>query len=266
MASDAHAHPYCLAPLWPEAEAERKRNNIRCAASAFRRDEFLYNEALSPKNGVPACAPCFAVHPQLPAENLRLRARGSAVYDVHALLYVLEDFARQGRLRGVGELGFDLYNAEYRATEKEQTSLFKAQLEIARAYALPLVLHLRRAAHKVFEYKKELRRLPAVVFHSFCFPPDFMEAVLRHRINGYFSFGSRLYGHKNARLSAAAADGGRLLFETDAPYQSVNGKAFSVYGDIFGVINEAAELRRRGAAEIEAASDSNWTAVFGGGL
>ncbi|MDR1429541.1 MAG: hydrolase TatD, partial [Spirochaetaceae bacterium] len=78
MPSDAHAHPYDLLRLYPQAEEERRSLGVACAASAWDGEEFLFQEALSRRareDGAPPLRLCYAVHPQLP------RSRGHGAFD-----------------------------------------------------------------------------------------------------------------------------------------------------------------------------------------
>jgi TatD DNase family protein len=264
MASDAHAHPRDLSLREPDSEAVRLASGVRCAASSWNGEEFRYLERLAAAAeaaGGPAMVLCFGAHPQLPASDLGAARRAVAL---------LGEFAAAGRLGAVGEAGFDLFDAGYRATEAEQTELFESQLEIARGADLPLVLHLRRAMHKAFSYSRDLARLPAVVLHSY--PGTLREAedLLKRGVNAYFSFGTTVaLNHKRAMEACALLPLGRLLVETDAPYQPLRGRECSSWGDLRAVIAAVAALRaeagRAGgaAAEVEAATDAAFSAAFG---
>jgi TatD DNase family protein len=281
MASDAHIHPYYLYKEDGAQEIERIQLNIRCAASSFSNDEFIHNEALSKKEDGPFMALCFAVHPQLPARNMinTDKAGYSGIYDIDALLSFLETLAGEKRIRAVGEAGFDLFNSDFKETEKIQEKIFNHHLDIALRYSLPVVLHIRRAMHKIFLYAKQLKRLPAVVFHSYSGSLDEAASILRRGVNAYFSFGATIMmNHKNALRCAALLEENRLLFETDAPYQPLGMKKFSCYSDIFAVIRCAEELRKEsggnfrdraagsGGEKLENITDNNFNAVFGGGV
>jgi TatD DNase family protein len=272
MACDAHVHPYYLHKEDFTAEEERIKLNIRCAASSFNRDEFIYNEALSKRKNSPCMALCFAVHPQLSAHN-----NNSAIsitggnYNIDELLLLLETLSRDKRIHAIGEAGFDLFNNEFKVTEKNQEAIFARHVAIAEQCHLPLVLHVRRAMHKIFEHTKTLKRLPAVVFHSYSGSLEEAESLLKRGINAYFSFGTAiLMNHKNAARCVALLPSDRLLFETDAPYQPLYPQKHSRYADIFSVIWGAAELRKESgtgectAGELEKITDTTFTIVFGG--
>jgi TatD DNase family protein len=274
MASDAHAHPFDLAGRFPAAEEERRLLGIAVAASAWNAEQFAYHEGLAGeacRDGAAPLGPCFAVHPQLPAadphENLA------------ELLGLLEALAAEGRLGAVGETGFDLYHTagrrageaviDYRPTGAAQEELFAAHLDCARRYALPLVLHVRRAMHKVFVYIRELEKLPVVVFHSYMGTLGEAESLLRRGVNAYFSFGAPLLlNHKEAVRAFSSLPAERLLLETDAPYQPLRGRPFSTWSTLPLVLEGAAACRREagatggGAAELEAITDKNFREVY----
>ncbi|MDR1586587.1 MAG: TatD family hydrolase, partial [Treponema sp.] len=188
MLCDAHCHPFDLDRIFPGAGEERRRLGVFCAASATGLEEFEYNERLAGAAEAPPLLLCYAVHPQLPAA-LSLApsdARGS----LDESLGALDTLAREGRLDAVGEAGFDLYNAAFRETEKTQDELFTLHLETALRYGLPLVLHARRAMHKVFARAAELKKCRAVIFHSWPGTAGEGEALLRRGLNVFFSFGT----------------------------------------------------------------------------
>jgi TatD DNase family protein len=286
MLTDAHCHPAALAERFPGAEAERRRLGIGCAASATSREEFEFHRELAQKAAEEGAAPvlrCFAVHPQLPAlwaaEGAtgekppgRLTeggANGTAAGRLRGLAEYLEKVAAEGRLDAVGETGFDLYNSAFRETQALQEKLFQIHLETARCRDLPLVLHVRRAMHKVFEYGPELRKISAVIFHSWPGTLGEGEALLRRGINVYFSFGTPLLlNHKEARRCCASLPAERLLLETDAPWQPPRGKAFSAWADLPAILQEAASLRREAGkpggdpAELEQIVAANFFRAF----
>jgi TatD DNase family protein len=264
MSSDAHIHPYHLYNLsLGETRIGRTKFNIKSAASAYNKKEFLFNEALS-KEKNPFMALCFAVHPQIFCAYPNV--------NIDELCEFLESLASEKRIHAVGECGFDLFNAAYKETEKMQDKIFSNHLDIALKYNLPIVLHIRRAMHKVFLYKQKLKHLPAVVFHSYSGSFDEAESILRSGINAYFSFGSSIMlNHKKAIKACSKIEGSRLLTETDAPYQPLRGKEFSTWTDIFLILKTLYQLRRDffcdnsfcSLEEFEASVDNNFNNVFG---
>jgi TatD DNase family protein len=237
-----------------------------CAASSTTEAEFLRHEELSRRalaEGAAPILPCFAVHPQMPGA-------GDDPERFTLLLELLEKLAAGRRLAAVGEAGFDLYGPEFRAAEKPQDYIFSAQLEIARRHELPLVIHARRAMRKIFARAGELKRIPAVIFHSWSGTQGEGEALLRRGINVYFSFGTTiLLNHKEARRCCASFPPDRLLAETDAPYQPLRGREFSRWADLPRILRGMTELRQGGGIvedaavkELEKTVDENFHRAF----
>ena len=109
---------------------------------------------------------------------------------------------------------------------------------------LPVVLHLRKAMHLVFEQTSVLKKLPAVVFHGWPGSPAEASSLLKKGVNAYFSLGKALLRlQKTALQTAAIIPLERLLTETDAPYMNSKGEAFSHASDIIAVTQKLAQLR-----------------------
>lgn len=270
MASDAHAHPFDLYKQDPSSETLRRELCVACAASAWHEEEFLFNEKLAAEaalvlQGGVRPSPivlCFGVHPQLPTEAGNVTADASLAF--------LGRLVRERRISAIGEVGFDLFDSRFRATESAQETYFRAQLELARSSGLPMVLHIRRAMHKVFAYGRELRSLPAVVLHSYSGTLREANDLLKRGINAYFSFGTTIgLNHKRAMEACASLPSDHLLFETDAPYQPPRGKERSTWSDLFDVIATAARLRAEAETEagdtreLEEISDRNFRRAYG---
>ena len=267
MLTDTHCHPENLTRFFPAAEDERRRLGVACASSATTLEEFEFCERLSLEAKAAHTAPvlpCFAVHPQMPLVEKR-KSNGDFADD----LAVLNMLANEGRLAAVGETGFDLFNAAFRDTEKTQDFLFAAHLEVALRHWLPLVLHVRRAMHKVFAHTPALKKCATVIFHSWSGTANDGEALLRRGINAFFSFGTVVaLNHREAMRCCAHFPAERLLAETDAPYQPLRGKGFSTYGDMPRILETMAALRHEAgvgaanAGELEAIVEGNFRAAF----
>ena len=160
-------------------------------------------------------------------------------------LSYLENLLSEKKIVAIGECGFDFFTPEFKATAKEQEIVFNEQLKLAQKYGVPLVLHLRKSIEKIFSYSGELKKLPSVIFHSF--PGTFREAdsLKKRGINAFFSFGKPiLNGKKSAIACVEKLPLQNLLFETDAPYQTLKGEKETLPGDIKKAYQRACELRK----------------------
>lgn len=255
---DAHFH------LLPSEEAVGTESlpRGRGVTAAHFVDEFLAQEArvqelnggtpasggaqsLSCKKssgGAPASQACeqsplllqsFGLHPQEPLlENLPF----------------LEGLLQEKRVQAVGECGLDFFTPEFSANRAAQEKAFAAQLELAARYGFPAIVHARKAMQEIFAAAAALKKVPAVVFHSFAGSPMDARSLLDKGINAYFSFGKPLMnGNKKAISCVRRLPADRLLLETDAPYQTLRGERATSPAEIADVYQAAFELRTAGS-------------------
>ncbi|MDR0473274.1 MAG: TatD family hydrolase [Treponema sp.] len=264
--TDAHCHLFDLIDFLPDLEGGLEKRAAACAASSWNLKQFEFHKKLAKeaqRKGLPALIQSFGIHPQLPSDRELFSALKNE------LLRLLEKLPAEGRLGAIGETGFDLFDQKNRETEKNQDELFLLHIQTAVKYSLPLVIHARRAMHKIFPFSKDLKKLPAVIFHSWPGTCGEGEALIRRGINVFFSFGAAVVNnHREAIRCAAAFPADRLLLETDAPYQPVRGRAFSSFEDLPVICRTIAALRKeaglsgRTPEELEAMTDSNFFKAF----
>ena len=262
MLVDAHCHPYDLVQVFPECETERRRLDVMTAASACTTEELLYHAELSRNsivNNAAPLLPCFGIHPQWLSLNEENKEKAA----ITAQLETLNALAKEKQIAAIGECGFDLYSDEYKATEARQDEIFIEHIEAAVKYDLPLVLHVRRAMHKIFALVKKLEKCKAVIFHTWAGTLDEAQSLLRHGVNVYFSFGNVIMlNHKKAIQCCAQLPVERLLTETDAPYAPRRGEEFSRYSDLQLILETMAKLRNEDVKELELQIEGNLKMVF----
>lgn len=219
---DAHIHLAQLSVLPDMSE------NLFCSAS-HSVGEWEKNAALQKKHPNHIFT-SFGLHPQNPDEKL---------------LPFLENLLGSPQPPDIiGEIGFDLFNEKYKASEKKQEAVWQVCLDLAISYKKPILVHTRKAMHKIFNSVSDLKKIPAVIFHSY--PGSFIEAesLLKKGVHAFFSFGKPLLnGHKNALSSAAKLGLDCILLETDAPYQTLKGEKETRPEDIRRVYEKLASLR-----------------------
>jgi len=260
MLTDAHCHPFDREQLTGNSE---QGIGVLAAASACSQEEFTFNEELAHNAAAPTqLLLCFGVHPQLPAVRIA-DGGGFSALELEGSLGFLNALASAGRLSAVGECGFDLFNTAYRETEYLQDRIFSAHVEISLRYDLPMVLHVRRAVHKIFALTKTLRKCRALIFHSWQGTLEDAKSILNHGVNAYFSFGNTIMlNHKKAVKCCALLPAERILTETDAPYQPRRGEKYSGWADLPFIIETAAALRNVPVNELEQQVEVNFKNAF----
>lgn len=128
---------------------------------------------------------------------------------VHAL-------ALHPKVAAIGEIGFDHYWK--RATPARQETVFRVQLELAQALALPVVIHSRDAQADTLRVLGDMARGTPGIMHSFSGDPDYAAACLA--IGFHLSFSGPVTFAKAAALHEAVRQAplDRILTETDSPY------------------------------------------------
>lgn len=133
----------------------------------------------------------------------------------------LDELAGDDRVVAIGETGLDFYRDT--ASPDAQRRAFSAQIEVALAAGLPLVVHLRdregseEAVSEAFETLERDGGELEVVLHCFSAPNRVEQAAA----NGWYcSFAGNVTYPANGALreAAAAVPDELLLVETDAPY------------------------------------------------
>lgn len=169
--------------------------------------------------------------------------------------------------RAVGECGLDAVVAKRGGLDLDaQAAVLDVQLELARALALPIILHCVRAHGRMVSVLERHGPLPrGGVMHAYGGPPDL---IARYRRLGLrFSFGGIITHEaaKKPRRALCAVPRELLLVETDGPSQvpSGVGRPRSEPADVAQILSVAAALRGEPLAALAAATSDNARALFG---
>jgi len=129
----------------------------------------------------------------------------------------IKELVSQKKCVAIGEIGLDYY---WDKTQKEkQKSIFKVQLEMARQYNKPVIIHDREAHADSIETVENFKGISGV-FH--CFSGSVETAKIILDLGFYIGFDGPIT-YKNAKkqievLKYCPLD--RMLIETDSPYLS----------------------------------------------
>lgn len=148
-----------------------------------------------------------------------------AAYGLHPLLLAdhrpqhlqeLRDWVERERPVAIGECGLDFHVEEL--DRDTQQHYFQAQLELAREFELPLIVHARRAVEQVIHAIRAVGGLRGVV-HSYAGSQE--QARQLHELGFLVGLGGPVTYARAKRLRRVAAQVPleQLLLETDAPDQ-----------------------------------------------
>jgi len=118
-------------------------------------------------------------------------------------------------LLGIGECGLDYY----RMKQKKETQIksFIFQINLAKAYDIPLIIHIRDAMPDALKILKSRAPVRGIMH---CFPGDRHDAKRALDLGFYISFAGNLT-YKNASIlhdTAKYVPIDHIFLETDAPY------------------------------------------------
>ena len=151
----------------------------------------------------PVCLPAYGIHPYHISQPL-----DSALAD-------LETALSDGSAIAIGEIGIDLYDKT--DTFDRQESYFCAQLDIARHYHLPVLLHMRRAADRVIPLLRRYK-IESGIAHAFSGSLEQARQLLKMGFKiGFGGVVTYPTAHKLRYIAAALPDDA-LVLETDAPF------------------------------------------------
>lgn len=133
----------------------------------------------------------------------------------------LRALAAHPRCAAIGETGLDYFREG--APVDDQRAAFLDQIEIAREFDKPLVIHTRAAEDDTIATLRDHAQGLTVVIHCFSMPDRLHDCL---DAGWMISFAGNVTYPKNAdlALAAAAVPDDRILVETDAPYLTPQSK------------------------------------------
>ena len=246
---DSHTHLDSCEPPNAELVAAARAAGVRRILTVGM-DEASNRTAIAAANGFDEVFAAVGRHP-----NAATGFSDTALEDLDAL-------ARDEHVVAIGETGLDFFRD--RAGRADQEVAFRAQAAIARANALPLIIHTRAAEQETLDMLRVHAAALQVVLHCFSMPERLEECLAE---GWWISFAGNVTYPKNTALADAAArvPEDRILVETDAPYltpQAVrkerNQPAFVAHTARF-----VAERRGTTYEQLEADVERNAAELFG---
>ncbi len=175
----------------------------------------------------------------------------------------VEDMLAERSFYAVGEIGIDLYWDV--STLEIQKEAFKYQIELAKKYKLPIVIHCREAFNEIFEVLEEVNDQDLFgIFH--CFTGTIDQAKKAISFNMKLGIGG-VATFKNGKIDKFLneIDLKHIVLETDAPYLSpvpYRGKRNeSLY--ILNVLEKLSEIYNISKEDIANITTQNSKEIFG---
>jgi TatD DNase family protein len=197
------------------------------------------------------CIPLMGLHPT------------SVNHDYQEELQVVDYWLKKRKFYGIGEIGIDLYWDK--SFLEEQTHAFRFQLELARQYQFPVVVHVRDSFEEVYNVLLEVKddNLKGV-FHSFT---GTMEQATMITDLGFKIGVGGIVTFKKSGLDQIIKqiDPSHLILETDSPYLTPipfrgkrNESSYLIY-----IAQKIADLHHMTVGEIAKITTENARNLFG---
>jgi TatD DNase family protein len=178
-------------------------------------------------------------------------------------LQIVEQELANRKFYAIGEIGIDLYWDKTHL--KEQQIAFRRQIQLAKKYKLPIVIHCREAFDEIFEIlEKEKSEDLFGIFH--CFSGTYEQALQAISYNMKLGIGG-VVTFKNGKIDQFInqIDLKHLVLETDSPYLApipFRGKR-NESSYIVNVVDKLASLYGLSSEEIALKTTENSKAIFG---
>lgn len=127
----------------------------------------------------------------------------------------LERLVQDNKLVAIGEIGLDYHWDD--VTREDQILGFRRQIELAKKYEKPILIHMREATKDTVDILKEYIPLKGIIH---CYSGSYETAQELMKMGFYISYGGPLT-FKNSRGAPEVAKKipiSRLFVETDSPY------------------------------------------------
>lgn len=175
---------------------------------------------------------------------------------------LLENLIQSVKPVAIGEIGLDHYWPE--PSRDIQHDVFEYQLNLAKKFSLPIIVHAREATEEAFELIKSVNPEKRGVIH--CFSAS-LEMAKRYIDMGYYIGIGGVVTFKNSKTLkeiASAIPLSSILIETDCPYMApvpMRGKR-NDSSLLSYVAEEIASLRGITSEEVIEATDRNARTLF----
>ena len=186
------------------------------------------------------------------------------VDDLEKDLQVIQELAKNPRVRAIGETGLDFFRTPPELQEKQKYS-FRRHIAIAKENNKALVIHDRDAHRAVLDLLMEEGAPEKTIFH--CFSGD-LEMAKECVSKGYFLSFAGTVTFKNApelRQAAEFVPIELMLVETDSPFlcPMPNRGALNTPAQIPNTLRVIADVRGISADYLAAAISENSERIFG---
>jgi TatD DNase family protein len=216
-------------------------------------DEGSSRLAIELSKQYPALFASVGVHPSESENMFEMQATSTQF---------IEDMLKEDKVVAIGECGIDLYHEDYNL--EYQQHVFKNQIELAKTYQKPLIIHSRSGVRECIDMLKPYQGKVKGVFHCFNGSKEEANEILELGfyigVNGPITFKNA----KDAKDIAIHVPIEKLLIETDGPYLSpepYRGRR-NQPANVKYILKTLAQLKNMSEADVDTITTQNAKTLF----
>ena len=216
-------------------------------------DEGSSRLAIELSKQYPALFASVGVHPSESENMFEMQATSTQF---------IEDMLKEDKVVAIGECGIDLYHEDYNL--EYQQHVFKHQIELAKKYQKPLIIHSRSGVRECIDMLKPYQGQVKGVFHCFNGSKEEANEILELGfyigVNGPITFKNA----KDAKDIAIHVPIEKLLIETDGPYLSpepYRGRR-NQPANVKYILKTLAQLKNMSEADVDTITTQNAKTLF----
>jgi TatD DNase family protein len=177
----------------------------------------------------------------------------------------LETLIQNEKCVAVGEMGLDYHYDNSKNNIDAQKESLKVQLDLAKKYDKPVIIHCRDAYDDMIEFIKKQYFIPKGVIH--CFSGSLEQAKIFVDLGFYLGIDGPITYKKSDILKEVVRniEISKLLVETDCPYlapQKYN-RTRNEPSYIIEIVKEIASIKNMDVNEIEKVTNQSTLSLFG---
>ncbi|MDR2066464.1 MAG: TatD family hydrolase [Endomicrobium sp.] len=178
----------------------------------------------------------------------------------------LETLIQNEKCVAVGEIGLDYHYDNCKNNIDAQKESLKVQLDLAKKYSKPVIIHCRDAYDDMIEFIKKQSFMPTGVIH--CFSGSLEQAKIFVDLGFYLGIDGPITYKKSDILKEVVKniEIGKLLVETDCPYLAPQKykRTRNEPSYIIEIVKEIASIKNMSLNEIEKVTNQNALNLFKG--
>ncbi|MEA3414245.1 MAG: TatD family hydrolase [Nanoarchaeota archaeon] len=165
-------------------------------------------------------------------------------------------FNHRRRLFAMGEIGMDFLHKE---NPELQEKIFRKQLDMARKYKVPAIIHTRKAEKEILKILEEYKDLKLILH---CFSGNFKLIKKAVELGCYFSIPTSIMRTEHFQKMVLEIPKKKILTETDSPYLSPFIGEKNTPINIKESLKKIAEIWKVNFEEVEKQVEENFNLCF----